>query len=103
MADEFEVEAAMNRRQVLDEILATQARLQEEAAVVRVENERREARRGKARGKELPNLSAERYSQEMRNNGTAQQQGDWRAMAHEVRRALVVFVVLVDDSCFLGL
>jgi hypothetical protein len=89
LADEREVEDVVNRRQILDEMLATQERLQKEAAIARVENERRQARKEKARGKELPDLSAERFSQEMRNNGTAQQQGDWRAMAHEVRCAPV--------------
>ncbi len=100
MADEREVEEVVNRRRVLDEMLATQARLQEEAAIARAENERREARKEKARGKELPDLSAERFSQEMRNNGTAQQQGDWRAMVHEVRRAPFVLCSLLTTAIF---
>jgi hypothetical protein len=100
LADEREVEEKANRRQVLDEMLATQAKLQKEAAIVRAENERREARKEKARRKELPDLSAERFSQEMRNNGTAQQQGDWRALVHEVRRAPVVLWSQLTTAIF---
>jgi hypothetical protein len=99
LAAAHEATQEVARHQVLDELLATQARLNEEAAAKREEVALKEAKKGKAREKELPELDAERFGQEMRSNGTALQQEDWRSFTHEVRRwSVAPWVFLTNFS-----
>ena len=85
LAEEFDAARESNRGQVLEEFIATQDLAREEAIVAEKQREMSVLEKGKARGVEGPELTPQRYGREMRSNGTAAQQEEWRSFDHEVR------------------
>ena len=85
LAEEFDAAREANRGQVLEEFIAAQDLAKEEAIAAAREREMSAPEKGKARGTEGPELTPQRYGREMRSNGTAAQQEEWRSFEHEVR------------------
>jgi hypothetical protein len=85
LAEEFDAAQEANRAQVLEDFIATQDRARDEAVAGARAREGTASGKGKATREDESELSAERYSREMRSNGTAAQQAQWRGFPHEVR------------------
>ncbi len=85
LAEEFDAAQAADRGRVLEEFIAAQDAAKEEAIAAVRKRERVGVEKGRMREVEGSDLTPQRYGREMRSNGTAAQQEEWRSFGHEVR------------------
>lgn len=88
LAEEADVLDQELRGRILDELEATQARIQEEAEAAKRGMKSPRKEKGKGKEESLPELTPEVFNREMRGFGTSSQQEEWQEMDHEVRGRL---------------
>jgi hypothetical protein len=89
LAESYDAAFEARRGEVLEEFIANEDRMLEEAVAKVVKKDSSSPKKGKGRVKAreegLDELTPERYAREMRSNGTVAQQESWRGLVHEVR------------------